>query len=115
LLTADDAREQNAFIARFDPAELYDANGGLLHVTKMPRHIRCALKSIKVVRRNLAAGDGVVDTTLELSFWDKGAAIEREYRVFGLMVDRLKVSDDEGRIAKLLAGRERAATRRGQS
>lgn len=112
LLSADDAREQNAFIARFDPAELFDEQGGLLHVTKMPRHIRCALKSLKVVRKNLTSGDGVVDTTLELTFWDKNSAIEREYRFHGLLVDKVEISGELANVAtRLQAARKRAAER----
>lgn len=112
-LTADDVREQNACIARFDPAEMFDENGALLHITKMPRRVRCALKSLKVVRRNLAAGGGVVDETLEVQFWDKGAAIEREYKHFGLLVDRVEVDVNVNVISdRLKAARARLAERR---
>lgn len=116
LLTADDVREQNAFIARLDPAEMYDAGGSLLHVTKMPRHVRCALKSLKVVRKNLTAGDGVVDTTLEVQFWDKGGAIDREYKHFGLLIDRVQISGDLELVSTRLAEarRKHAAKRAGE-
>ncbi len=112
LLTVDEAREQNACIARLDPAEVFDGNGALLHVTKMPRHVRCALKSIKVVRKNPATGDGVVDTTLEVQFSDKGAAIDREYRHFGLFVDRVEVDVNVNISQRLKAARARLAARR---
>jgi phage terminase small subunit len=114
-LTADEAREQNAFIARFDPAEMFDDQGALLHVTKMPRHVRCALKSVKVVRRNLTTGDGVVDTVLEVQWWDKGTAIEREYKHHGLLIDRVEVSGELSTVeARLLAGRKRVAALKGE-
>jgi phage terminase small subunit len=114
LLTADEAREQNAFIARLDPAELFDENGGLLHVTKMPRRVRCALKSIKVVRKNLTSGDGVMDTTLEVQFWDKNTAIGREYQFHGLLVDRVHVTGElEVVSSRLVAARKRLAERQG--
>lgn len=113
ILTADEVREQNACIARLDPAEMFDANGALLPVAEMPRHVRCALRSLKVVRRNLAAGDGVVDETLEVQFWDKGAAIEREYKHFGLLVDRVEVDVNVNVISdRLKAARARLAERR---
>jgi hypothetical protein len=112
-LTADEAREQNANIARFDPAEMFDEQGALLHATKMPRRVRSALKSLKVVRKNLASGDGVVDTILEVQFWDKGAAIEREYKHFGLLVDRVHVSGELEIVkAGLIEARRRAAERK---
>jgi phage terminase small subunit len=113
-LTADDVREQNAFIAGFDPAEMFDEHGALHHVTKMPRRVRCALRSLKVVRKNLTSGDSVVDTTLEVQFWDKGAALEREYKHFGLLVDRVHVTGDLDVVAaRLVTARKRLAERAG--
>jgi phage terminase small subunit len=115
-LTADEAREQNAFIAKFDPAGLFNAQGALLHVTEMPRHVRCALKAIKVVRKNLTTGDGVTDTVLEVQFWDKGAAIDREYKHYGLLVDRVQVTGELASVpARLLAARKRLAERKAES
>ncbi|MBI4486144.1 MAG: terminase small subunit [Acidobacteria bacterium] len=106
-LTADEAREQNAFIARFDPADLFDEHRQLLHVKDMPRAVRCALRSVEVVKRNLTSGDGTTDTTLKVQFWDKLKAIEMEYRHFGLLVDRFEVNVTDDRIARLIAARKR--------
>lgn len=93
---------------------MFDDKGALRHVTKMPRHIRCALKSLKVVRKNLTSGDGVTDTTLEVQFWDKGSAIEREYKHFGLLVDRVHVTGElAGVVARLEAARKRKAAKGG--
>jgi phage terminase small subunit len=112
-LTADEARELNSFIARFDPAGLFDEQGALLHVTNMPRHVRCALKSIKVVRKNLARGDGVLDTTLEVHFWDKNSALDREYKHHGLLADRVHVTGELETVAvRLAAARKRLAARK---
>jgi phage terminase small subunit len=110
-LTADDVREQNAFIARFDPADMFDEHGALLPVAKMPRHVRCALRSVKVRRSAHPEGDGA-DTTLEAQFWDKGSAIEREYKHFGLLIDRVHVSGELELVASRLQGaRKRLADR----
>jgi phage terminase small subunit len=113
MLTADEAREQNAFIARLDPAGMFDEHGALLHVTKMPRHVRCALKSIKVVRKNLTAGDGVVDVTLEVQFWDKNTAIGREYQHHGLLVERVEISGELATVsARLIEARNKLADKK---
>ena len=115
-LTADEARTQNAFIARFDPADMFDAQGALLHVARMPRHVRCALKSVKVVRQNLTNGDGVADTTLEVAFWDKNVAIGREYQYHGLLLDRVQVTGELASVpARLIAARKRLAERKAES
>jgi phage terminase small subunit len=87
---ADQAREQNAFIVTFDPADLFDTLGRLLPVRLMPRHVRCALRSIEVVKRNLTRGDGATDTTYKVQFWDKLKAIEMEYKHFGLLTDQVE-------------------------
>jgi phage terminase small subunit len=89
-LTAEIVREQNAFIATFDPSGLFNENGQLRHVKDMPRHIRCALKSVEVVKRNLTSGDGVTDTTYKVQFWDKPKALEMEYKHFGLLTDSVE-------------------------
>jgi phage terminase small subunit len=86
-LTADQLREQNTFIALSDPIDIIDAAGNLLPLREMPRRIRCAIRSIEVVKRNLTSGDGVTDLTYRIQFWDKLKAIELEYRRFGLLKD----------------------------
>jgi phage terminase small subunit len=86
-LTADALREQNTFIALSDPIDCIDASGALLPLRQMPRRIRCALRSIEIVKRNLTSGDGVTDLTYRIQFWDKLKAIELEYKRFGLLKD----------------------------
>jgi phage terminase small subunit len=114
-LTADEARELNSFIARFDPAEMFDEKGALLHITKMPRHIRCALKSIKVVRKNLTSGDGVTDMILDVQSWDKNSAIQREYQYHGLLVEKVELSGALAAVpGRLIAARNRLAARKAE-
>lgn len=88
-LTAKDVREQNAYIARFDPSEMFGADGNLLHLKDMPKHVRCAIRSVEVLKRNLTSGDGAMDTTYKVQFWDKPKAIELEYKHFGLLIEQV--------------------------
>jgi hypothetical protein len=61
----------------------------------------------------LTSGDGVVDTTLEDSFWDKGAAIGREYQHHGLLIERVEISGElTNVIERLAAARKRLAERK---
>lgn len=89
-LTASAVREQNAYIALGDPIDVVDECGNLLPLRQMPRRIRCAIRSIEVVKRNLTSGDGVTDTTYKIQFWDKLKAIEMEYKHFGLLTDTIE-------------------------
>jgi phage terminase small subunit len=91
-IAADQAREQNAFIGLADPLDLVDEQGNLLPLRKMPRRIRCAIRSIEVVKRNVSSGDGQTDTTYKVTLWDKSKAIEMEYKHFGMLVEKLDVS-----------------------
>jgi phage terminase small subunit len=65
---ASDIREA----ANLDTTELFDARGNLLPIRQMPAHVRRAIVSVKVVKRNITAGDGHVDEVYEVKLIDKG-------------------------------------------
>lgn len=98
---ADQVREQNAYLALADPIDVLDEHGQLLPLRQMPRRIRCAIRSIELMRRNVTAGDGQTDLTYKIQFWDKSKAIELEYKYFGMLVDRHEVSGPNGRPLQL--------------
>ncbi len=60
------------------------------------------------MKRNLTAGEGHVDT-VKIRFWDKLRALEMLAKHFALLTDMVKLETDEANIARLLAGRKRAA------
>jgi len=91
-VAADQAREQNAFIALADPVDIIDKQGSLLPLPQMPRRIRCAIRSIEVVKRNLMSGDGQTDATYKVTFWDKSKALEMEYKRHGLLTEKIEHS-----------------------
>jgi hypothetical protein len=47
---------------------------------------------VEVVIKNAKTGDGITDRVLKIRFWNKNAAIELDYKSFGLMEP-----DDAGR------------------
>jgi len=106
---ADAAREQNAYIALADPIDLLDERGELRLLRDMPRRIRCAIRSIEIVRRNLTSGDGAMDVTHKVSFWDKPKALEMEYKHHGLLTERIEVSGEVTLADKIARARRRLA------
>ncbi len=80
----------NQCILEADMADAYDANGQMLHVKDMPKALRLVLKKHKVRRENVTAGDQQQDTTIELELEGKSAAIERDYKRHGLLIEKVQ-------------------------
>jgi phage terminase small subunit len=88
-------------------AEIFDAHGNLLHPTRMPREIRTAVSSIKVVKRNLVSGDGKQDEVYEVKFWDKVRALETLAKHFGLLIDKVEHTGSVDLVHRLQQARLR--------
>lgn len=72
-------------IAYLDPGACFDQSIDpktqvvtlrLRDLTEMPAHIRRTISAFKVIKRNLTAGDGFVDTIIEVKFWNKVEALK---------------------------------------
>lgn len=114
LLTADRVLEEHRRLAFSDIGHLFTTDGKLKPITSLPAEIRSCISSVKVMKRNLIAGDGVAEDVIEIKLWDKNKALENLMKHFGLMVDlhadvtQKMINDmDEGdirtRIAQILA------------
>jgi phage terminase small subunit len=90
--SAERVMQINAYILEADMADAYGPDGRMLHVKDMPKALRMALKKHKVRRENVTAGDGEQDTTIELELEGKSAAIERDYKRHGLLVEKVQHS-----------------------
>jgi phage terminase small subunit len=109
-LKAAEAIALNAERARFDPAELLDAEGNLLPIHRMPLRVRRVLKKFKLIKRNLTAGDGQVDTLYEIEWSDAQRAIELDYRRHGLFTEKVELSGSLDLVAtRLVEARKRLA------
>ncbi len=80
----DAARRDIVNAANLDWHELFDARHNLINVRDLPPHVRRCITSMKVVKRNITAGDGKVDQVLELKVIDKGRMHEILARVTGI-------------------------------
>ncbi len=85
ILTTDKWAQEIAGIGHFDPGEMYDENGDLIPIHKMPVHVRKAIGSIKhSTRRDGKGEDAAYITTTEVKAWDKNAALANIGRHLGV-------------------------------
>jgi hypothetical protein len=70
---------------------------------------------MEVIIKNAEAGDGVTDRVHKFKVWDKTRSLEMLAKHFALLTDVVKVTTDDENIARLMAGRKRAAEARARA
>jgi phage terminase small subunit len=100
-------------IAFSDIAETIDELGHLRAIHTLPKHVRLAIKSIKVTKKNLTPGDGLQEDVVELEFWDKLKALHMFCQHFGLLRERLEVTGQLSLLEKVNRARQRVAALKG--
>lgn len=70
-VTADRVLRDIDTAANLDLLDLFDEHGRLRDIRQMPAYVRRCIVSIKVVKRNLTAGDGIMDLVHEIKLIDK--------------------------------------------
>ena len=104
LVTAERILKEMARIAFFNPKRLYDANGNLLPIQAWPEDVAAAISGMEVVKRNLTAGDGLVDEVMKPRAWDKPKALEMLAKTLAMFQEKVEhtggvefrwVGDDE--------------------
>lgn len=74
-------------IALFDYRKLFDEDGRLVDVTRMPDEVAAAVSSVKInrVKRTPVEGDAPVDEeVVELKLWNKNTALDSLFKNAGL-------------------------------
>lgn len=78
-----------------DLADMVDATTGKLKpLHEMPPAARAAIASVKLTKKNLTAGYGVMEDVVELKLWDKPRALEMLAKHFGLLTEKLEHSGE---------------------
>lgn len=93
-LSAVRTLEEMRRLAFSNAQDLFDTDGNLLPIHKLPRDIAATIASVEVVKKNLAAGDGQTDTVHKLKTWDKTKALDMLGKHFGLLVDKMDIKGD---------------------
>ena len=84
-MTKEEALDELAAMARFNPADLYDDDGDLIPIQDLPREVAISVREIKTRSRVVVAKDGsesvVVTPDLIKAGGDKRAAIDMVLRI----------------------------------
>lgn len=103
-ITAQRILEEIVHTATFDPKEMFDEAGNLLHIKDMPEHVRRAIGTVKVRREfngetDSETGAKIYDTIYEVKQHDKLKGLELLGRNKVLFTDKLlldaKVASDD--------------------
>lgn len=73
--------EEAARIGLFDPGSLFDEDGQMLPIKKMPPGVRAAIASIEI--EEIEVGGKAVGRVKKIKLWDKNSAIEKIMRHLG--------------------------------
>ena len=90
--TAERTKRELAGIAYSSLGDFMAPDGNWKPFHELTREQAACVKSVKVVKRNVEAGDGHVDTVYELVLWDKPKALEMLAKHFGLLLERVEHS-----------------------
>jgi phage terminase small subunit len=111
-LTAARVLEELRRLAFIDLRSFFDAAGNFKPIAELTPEQGAALAGFEVIKKNATAGDGLVDTIHKFKVCDKTRALDMLARHFKLLTDVIQVQDEAGLIARLHAGRKRAAAAR---
>jgi len=91
-LTAARVLEELRRLALVDMRSFFDERGNLKPIQELTSEQGSALASFEVIKKNAAAGDGVVDTIHKFKVWDKTKALEGLAKHFGLLTEKIEHS-----------------------
>jgi phage terminase small subunit len=91
-VTADRTIREIGRLAFSDIGQLFDAKGRLRPLHELPADVRAAIASVKISKKNLTAGDGVVEDVIEVKLWDKLRAVEMAAKHHGLLLEKIEHS-----------------------
>lgn len=91
-IRADRVLEELGRIGFVDMRGFWDERGNLKDIKDLDEIQGAVLAGFEVIKKNAAAGDGVVDTVHKIKVWDKPKALETLARHLGLLKDNAVVS-----------------------
>ena len=75
-----------------DARALFDADGNAIPIHKLTDEGAALVAGFEVVKRNLTAGDGAVDTVIKVKLKDQAKYADLAGKHFGWLTDKLEVS-----------------------
>lgn len=95
-VTAERVKSRLAALAFSDIRGFYDAAGNLKPLHSLTEEQAAAIAQFEVIKKNAAAGDGVVDTVHKIRVTDQLKALEMLAKHFGLLTERVEHSGSIG-------------------
>ncbi len=108
-LSASRVLEELRRLAFADLRSFFDAAGNLKPIASWTPEQGSQVASFEIVKKNLVAGDGQIDTVHKFKGWDKVRSLEMLAKHFKLLVERVEVTGGDDRVARLVAARKRVA------
>ena len=99
-------------LAYSDIRRLFNEDGSLLPMRDWPDDIAHAVASVEFTRGNVDKRDGKLDDVVKVRLWDKPSKITDLMKHHGQLTDKLEISGNADLLARLDAGRRRAAEKR---
>ena len=92
VMSAQETLERMTTIGRTDITTFHDDQGNILPTSEWTPEMGQQVSKIESVVKNVAAGDGHVDTVLKISIWDKMKALEQLAKHHDLITQRFDVN-----------------------
>lgn len=77
-----------------DPRGFWDEAGNLKPIKDLSAEQAACLAGFEVLKKNTAAGDGVVDTIHKIKVWDKPKALELLAKHFGILKENVEITGE---------------------
>lgn len=89
-LTADMVKERLKLLAFQDIRALFDERGNLRPIHELSDAAAAMVGGVEVIKKNAAAGDGVIDTVHKVKVVDPVKALEMLAKHFGLLTEKVE-------------------------
>lgn len=93
-ITAESVKRRLALIAFQDIRKLHDAEGNLLPIHQLPDAVAPMVCGLEVIKKNAAAGDGVIDTVHKVKIADPLRALEMLAKHTGVLTEKVEHSGE---------------------
>lgn len=110
-LTAERVLEEMRRLSFSDIRSLFDDKGNLRPIHELTAEQAACIGGFEVIKKNAAAGDGVIDTVHKVKVIDKTRTLEMLGKHFALLTERVHHTADDVLMEALKGGRKRASNR----
>lgn len=106
LASAERTLQEEGYLAYSDIGFIFNDDGSTISPTQLPEAVRRAIAGVEVVETTVA---GVITRRYKYKLWDKGQALNRIEKVFGMQREKVEhgIDDDLRTLLKEIDGQDR--------